>query len=150
MDFLETTMGRVILGSVVLVVWGINAVNFSKLSGQDTLSSVSTEVLGEPVTLPAVINYEYRATSRDPFYRASNQPLGISPQVEYEEPTLQLPQITLDGIFGATIMVRVDGGASRFVNTGEYLAEGILLKRIFSDSVHIEIGDQLHTLMINQ
>jgi len=148
-DFLETTLGRILLGVIVLIIWGVNAFNFSQMANHESATVGDNVFEKEEVILPSKVNYEYTPSSRDPFMRS-----GISQQENRSrsqaEQTIYIPEITLNGIFGKTIMITTNGNEVVFMKAGEFLLDGIMLKRIYADSVHLEVGDDLITLTVNE
>jgi len=148
-DFLETTFGRIILGIFVFLIWGVNAFNFSKLAGDD-ISTVST-VIDErsEITVPSKASYTYTNKGRDPFNQIAESPSSRVEEVILES-TQYRHELILHGIFGNTAMLTINSKDPVFIKPGEFLEEGIMLKRIFTDSVHLEVGDELITLTVNE
>ena len=147
-NYLETTIGRVVLSVIVLIIWGVNAFNFSQLAKQESSTIDISSLVKKDIILPAKVYYVYKASLRDPFVRS-----GQVQKVDLREADVQkkkyVPEIILNGIFGKSVMLTLNGNEVVFKSLGEFLEEGIMLKRIFADSVHLEIEDDLITLTVN-
>jgi hypothetical protein len=148
-DFLETTVGRIILGAIVLIIWVVNAFNFSQMGEEDNAVVSNSNIEFMIVSNLEKMNYTYDAISRDPFSRIDVVQTAKIIQNSGEE-YQNIPDIQLNGIIGTSAMITLEGSEVIIIEPGEFISEEILLKRIFTDSIHIEIGDHQLTLIINQ
>lgn len=138
-DFLETTVGRILLIGIVLVIWGVNVIQFSDVLGnkeeiakqqQDDidLSNLSSLVSREQFT--------YKQANRDPF--DSNTQVEKERAKEPEQIELyRRPRIAVLGVMDETIMV-LDANRSIIVVKETDVFNGITVKSITQDSVIFE------------
>ncbi len=153
-EFLETMVGKILLGAVVVAVWGVNVVNFSELasSEQSPIVQQVQSVNLDELTVPEKVGYTYSASGRDPFRDS-----GVAPQREVvaepepvrPEPEIPMPRLTLSGILDKTAVILDDRGQSYFVESGETFRDGILVTAVVRDSVLLEYNDKKFTLKLN-
>lgn len=152
-EFLETTIGKIILGVVVAAVWGINFVNFSELAGQnEQIAEPSiSEISLEDLELPNAKIYTYWASGRDPFFsiapvrQTSPEPVTRrnAPQQVYQPPVL-----FLTGIMDGLAVISSATGETHLVSKGEVF-NGVSVLEVWQDSVLLQHQKNKITLTIN-
>jgi hypothetical protein len=152
-EFLETPLGKSILGIVVIAIWGINVINFSELSSGDTpvtVQQVSTIDLSE-LNVPEKAYYEYDATGRDPFkpIRSIRQEPDFNPTDEVEIQQIQLPGLILNGIVDGSAVIMDEQGTTYILDNKEKFLDDIQIIHIWTDSVLVEYLDEHFTLKLN-
>ncbi len=152
-DFLETTIGKIILGAIVIVVWGVNVVNFSELASSEEVPVVQQvqSINLDELTVPEKIGYTYSPSGRDPFRMSGTPQVVQAPQPVQNrpEPEVPMPRLILSGILDNTAVILDDRGQSYFVESGETFREGILVTAVVRDSVLLEYNDKKFTLKLN-
>jgi hypothetical protein len=95
-------------------------------------------------------SYTYTKSDRDPF-NTGDIPLEALPIEIQSEPLIieQLPSIKLVGVMGSTSILQLDNGEIVLKKEGEQVIEGILLEKIFEDSVLITFNEELITIKLN-
>jgi type II secretory pathway component PulC len=150
-EFFETTLGRVILGVIVAIIWGVNMISFSEMSSGGEMQTVQQvqHLDMDQLELPRNVTYSYKAV-RDPFaspnLRASaNAPVtkNIQDEAEFIAPTL-----TLNGIFDGMAVISDEVGQSFFVEEGDVFKDDIKVKEIVQDSVILEYQESKFTLKL--
>lgn len=152
-DFLETTVGKIILGVVVAVIWGVNVFNFSEMTGNSSTQSVQQvqDINMDELTIPEKISYSYSSTARDPFRRGSiSTPIEETASQPEAEPVNYVdPGLVLAGIFDGMAVISDNFGQSYFLENGETFKDGILVKKIVQDSVVLEYKQRNLILKLN-
>lgn len=148
-QFLETPVGKIILFVIVGLIWGMNVINFSKMEREE-VAPISAGLELIDVEVPNNYTYTYTKSVRDPFNRG-NIPIEIQTQEIQPEPiiTKQLPVIKLVGVMGSTSILQFENGETVMKKEGEVIMVGILLERVFKDSVSIQVDNESITLKIN-
>lgn len=146
MQFLETTLGRIILLIVVGAIWGVNAFNFSKLANQEESAAQSRGLEFITIELPAENTYRYTVRNRDPFARG-NSPVLQGPRSTTE--IERMPNIRLIGIMGTTSILQIDNGETVIKEAGEVVIGDVVLETVFEDSVHLTFNDKTITIKLN-
>lgn len=140
--FFETTVGKIILVLIVVLVWGVNVVNFSTLSdGEDTITLQQARNINmDELVVPEREMYEYASSSRNPFTLNSTIriELAIVPESVANEPEFQWPRLSLAGILDEMVVISDERGESYFLKKGESFLNNITVKDIVRDSVILE------------
>lgn len=152
-DFLETTLGKILLGVIVVAIWGVNVVNFSEMTNNSEAQLVQQiqEIDVNELIIPEKINYRYTASQRDPFNRIGSVP-NSRQLLEEPAPTADAyiePQLVLAGIFDGMAVIADDKGQSYFVEDGDTFKDAILVKHIVQDSVILEYKQRKLILKLN-
>ncbi len=151
-ELLETTIGKIILGLVVVTVWGINFVSFSEIAGQNeqVAKTSITEISVEDLELPGAKIYTYRASGRDPFF--SNTPVRerrLEPtRRNAPEEVYRAPVLSLTGIMDGLAVISGATGETYLVSKGETF-NGISVLEVWQDSVLLQHQKNKITLTIN-
>lgn len=151
--FFETTIGKIILVIVVVLVWGVNVVNFSSMNNDEgaiTLQEVRSINMAELI-VPEREEYEYSSSSRNPF--TLNNTRVIEPTIISEtninEPEFQWPRLFLAGILDGMVVISDERGQSYFLRKGESFLNDIKVKEIVKDSVILEHDKKELILKLN-
>lgn len=152
-DFLETTLGKIILSAVVAVIWGVNVFNFSEMTGSSETQSIQQvqNINIDELTIPEKVSYSYSSSARDPFRNGGIQTENktiISSQDTQEEFYVE-PELVLAGIFDGMAVISDNFGQSYFLENGETFKDGITVKKIVQDSVILEYKQRNLTLKLN-
>ncbi len=137
-DFLETTVGRVLLIGIVLVIWGVNAVQFSEvLSNKEEVAKQQQDDIDlSNLSLVSREQFTYKQANRDPF-ELNRQPVQRqNPETNPIDPYIR-PRIAVLGVMDETIMV-LDATRSIIVVKETDVFNGITVKSITQDSVIFE------------
>ena len=152
-EFLETTPGKLLLGALVLLIWGRNVINISELSSGDEQVAVQgvQNIDIDDLALPEKINYEYSSSGKDPFKKPLlRQELPVkSEQVQQPEEEVVLPNITLSGIMEGMALITDEQGNTVFVKAKETFMNEVYVMHIWQDSVLLEYQDKKFTLKLN-
>ena len=149
-QFLETPLGKIILVIVVSLIWALNVINFSNMSQQQEAASISAELELIPIVVPKNHSYTYSKSNRDPFIRGNiqvpSQPIEIQ-----QEPLIieQLPFIKLMGVMGSTGILQLDNGQTVMKKAGELVIGGVVLEKVFEDSVLVTFNEEIITIKLN-
>ena len=149
-EFLETTFGKVLLGGVVTIVWGINFINFSELSsGNDGVAiQEQVEVQLSDLVVPEKAVYQYKSNGRDPFSNSTKPAEEVSVVEENKTKEPELPALKLTGIFDGMAAISDEAGKTYILGKGEQLNPNIRIEEIASDSVIIEFNNKKFTLKL--
>lgn len=136
-DFLETTIGRILLIGIVLVIWGVNAVQFSDvLSNKEEVAKQQQDDIDlSNLSLVSREQFTYKQANRDPF-GLNTQPVRQNPEPNPVESYIR-PRIAVLGVMDETIMV-LDQTRSIIVVKETDVFNGITVKSITQDSVIFE------------
>lgn len=149
-QFLETSAGRILLIIVVILIWGVNMVNFTKMAQQEDnlVSNTSIELI--EVELPQKSSYVYKERDRDPFQPRSIRqiPQPLIDKTETFE-VIKMPTIELIGIMGATGILRIDNKQTVIREAGEVVINNIVLEKVYSDSVKLKHKNNNIILKLN-
>lgn len=151
-EFLETTLGRGLLITIVLGVWGVNFISFSEIlsPSSEIVNRDIREVLLEDLVMPTSSTYQYKKTSKDPF-NPNHKMIEVPIQkkvIEQEEKPFQLPQLSLNGIIGEVAIITGAGGESYFVAKGDSLLSSYIV-HITRDSVILSSRSRRFILTLN-
>ena len=148
-QFLETPVGKIILMVIVGLIWGLNVINFSNMA-QEQVASISAELELIDVEVPNSYTYSYTKSNRDPFVRG-NIPMETPPPEIQPEPIIskQLLDIKLIGVMGSTIILQLENGETVMKKEGEQIIMGVLLERVYEDSVSIQVNEESITLTLH-
>lgn len=137
-DFLETKVGRLLLLGIVLVVWGVNVIQFSDVfSSKEEISTRSTDVIDlSSLSLVSSEQFKYKKSVRDPF-KSKPEPVRQRPDELNQEVPYQRPRIAVLGVMDQTIMV-MDDTRNIIVVKEQEVFNGITVKSITKDSVIFE------------
>ncbi|XWN37313.1 MAG: hypothetical protein ROO71_00025 [Balneola sp.] len=137
-DFLETTTGRILLVGIVLVIWGVNAVQFSDvLSNKEEVAKQQQDDIDlSNLSLVSREQFAYKQAGRDPFDSNSQVEKERAKEPEQIEP-YRRPRIAVLGVMDETIMV-LDETRSIIVVKETDVFNGITVKSITQDSVIFE------------
>lgn len=137
-DFLETTIGKILLFIIVIGVWGVNFFNFSDLlkPEEEIVNRDIREISLVDLVLPTSSTYKYQASPRDPFNpNKKNIPSPVRKEIiKPEEQPFRRPQLSLTGIIGNIAVITDARGESYFVAKGDSLLNSYVLE-IIRDSV---------------
>jgi len=151
-DFLETTLGRVLLGVVVATIWGVNAINFSEMrTGSSAQVAQQVERIDlDELTVPEEISYRYTA-SRDPFVSNMTRENQSQPvqAPENEQMSAEDPELALMGVFDGMAVITDGQGQSYFVQEGQRFNLDILVQGIAQDSVILQYQQRTLILKLN-
>ena len=149
-QFLETPVGKIILMVIVGLIWGLNVINFSNMAQEEQVGSISAELELIDVMVPNSYTYSYTKSNRDPFIRG-NIPMETPPPEIQLEPIIskQLPNIKLVGVMGSISILQLENGETVMKKEGEQIIMGILLERVYEDSVSIQVNDESITLTLH-
>lgn len=152
-EFLETTPGKLLLGALVLLIWGRNVINISELSSSDEQVAVQSvkNIDIDNLVLPAKISYEYSSSGRDPFKKPFlRYELPTKPeQIQESKEEVVLPNITLSGIMEGMALITDEQGNTVFVKAKETFMNELYVMHIWQDSVLLEYQDKKFTLKLN-
>lgn len=151
--FFETTLGKIILVIVVVLVWGVNVVNFSSMNNDEgaiTLQEVRSINMAELI-VPEREEYEYSSSSRNPFTLNNTRVIEptIIPEANINEPEFQWPRLSLAGILDGMVVISDERGQSYFLRKGESFLNDIKVKEIVKDSVILEHDKKELILKLN-
>lgn len=151
-EFLETTLGKILLGITVITIWGINVVNFSGMANDDTIQSIQQiqNINLEELEIPEKKTFKYSSSSRDPFIFGT---IVKAPEIR-SEPDVQQenyiePQLQLTGIFDGMAVISDERGQTYFLKKGEVFKDHIEVEWIAADSVVLEYKKRIFTLKMN-
>lgn len=152
-EFLGTTPGRIVLGIIVLAVWGVNVANFSEMNVGDEVRAIQQvqAINLEELVIPETVNYEYQTADRNPFLN-SQKSVNIPQLVtnrDREEERIELPRLQLTGVFDGMAVISDERGQTYFVKNGETFRNEIEVELIASDSVILEYKKRTFTLKMN-
>ncbi|MEQ9263619.1 MAG: hypothetical protein RLN81_00235 [Balneolaceae bacterium] len=151
--FFETTIGKIILVIIVILVWGVNVVNFSAMNSDEgaiALQEVRSINMTE-LTVPDREVYEYSSSSRNPFTLNRTRAIEptIVPETNTNEPEFQWPRLSLAGILDGMVVISDEWGQSFFLRKGESFLNDIKVKEIVKDSVILEHDKKELILKLN-
>lgn len=137
-DFLETTVGRILLIGIVLVIWGVNAIQFSDVfnSKEEISAQTMDQIDLTSLSLVSSEEFKYKKSSRDPF-GSKPDPIRQRTVELNQEAVYQRPRIAVLGVMDHTIMV-IDETRSIIVVKENEEFNGITVKSITQDSVIFE------------
>lgn len=151
--FFETIIGKIILVIVVVLVWGVNVVNFSSMNNDEgaiTLQEARSINMAELI-VPEREEYEYSSSSRNPFTLNNTRVIEptILPEANINEPEFQWPRLSLAGILDGMVVISDERGQSYFLRKGESFLNDIKVKEIVKDSVILEHDKKELILKLN-
>ncbi|MFA5670404.1 MAG: hypothetical protein WC967_14280 [Balneolaceae bacterium] len=134
-EFLETPVGKIILGVIVMAVWGVNMVQFSDVFQNSEKVTVQTKEEIDISTLAFIEEtpFIYKSVRRDPFKNPLAREVAVT-KVSSPKEQVPQPRLILAGILDGTAILRGEGGRM-FVVKEEEEFDGILVKSITPDSV---------------
>ena len=150
--FLETTLGKVILGALVVGVWGVNVINFSGMGNGGQMQSIKEvqNINLDELVIPKRNSYRYSSSSRDPFVSEHVvTPFDVEPSSSIQQENYMEPALQLTGIFDGMAVISDYFGQSYFVANGETFKDGIVVKQIVQDSVVLEYKNRNIVLKLN-
>ena len=150
MQFFETLQGRILLITVVVIVWGVNVVSFSNLKEESVLKQNNTSVEFIDVELPQINSYTYTQIDRNPFIKNTFQTRVSRPVTQ--EPSIveeKMPVIQLIGVMGETSILKLENGQTVILEPGETIIGQVVLDKDFQDSVHILFNQKTYTIKLN-
>lgn len=132
-SFFETALGRVILVGIVMVIWGVNAFQFSDiLSQKETVAQdQSTSIDIGKLTNLTKKEFVYVSDNSNPFKTVQRK---IIENPIIKEPSYQKPRIALLGIMDDTIMILTELNEVVVMKEKQEI-NGIFVKEITTDSV---------------
>ncbi len=149
-EFLETTLGKVLLGGVVAIVWGINFISFSELSSGNEGVAIQKqeEVQLSDLVVPEKAVYQYKSNGRDPFSNTKKPAKEVSVIEENKKKELELPALKLTGIFDGMAAISDEAGKTYILGKGEKLNSEITIEEVSTDSVIIGFNKKKFTLTL--
>ena len=150
-EFLETTLGKVVLGIIVVTIWGWNVINISELGDDDQVNIQEIQSIDiNDLMVPSKVLYEYKAVGRDPFKPPTkNVAIESFKETKGTEEVI-LPPLELTGILEGMAIITDQYGSTHFVTRNEKLLESIHIMHIWQDSVLVEYLDTKFTLKLNK
>ncbi len=153
MAFFESTIGRILLIGFVIGVWGINVCTFSEIGDQSAgVSTLDLQAIDiDDLVIPENVDYVYRSSDRDPFFRGRIRPPVPEENLPQQEPerVYVQPVLTLNGIFDDMVVITDEFGGSFFLKEGDRFKDGIKVEKIYQDSVILYHSDHTISLVIN-
>ncbi len=150
-EFLESTLGKVVLLVLVIIIWGINAFQFSSLSESETLRPYSTPGADSAaVTQLISSNYRYQPGAIDPFRPLEGAELTspTTTSLAGNETIYDQSEITLSGVIGETAILVLSSGERFLASEGDTISAFVVLE-ISTDSVRVVRGVQEFILKTN-
>jgi|TARA_R110001599_G_scaffold150929_3_gene335329 nitrogen fixation-related uncharacterized protein len=137
-DFLETTVGRILLIGIVVVIWGVNVVQFSDVLGnkEEVALQQQDDIDLSNLSLVNREQFVYKQANRDPFEFYPQPVRRQNPETNPVESYIR-PRIAVLGVMDETIMV-LDATRSIIVVKETDVFNGITVKSITQDSVIFE------------
>ncbi len=137
-NFLETTAGRILLVGIVLVIWGVNVVQFSDVLGnkEEVALQKQDDIDLSNLSLVSREQFTYKQVNRNPFELYTQPIQRQNSESNPVEPYIR-PRIAVLGVMDETIMV-LDATRSIIVVKETDVFNGITVKSITQDSVIFE------------